>query len=84
MEWCTIFPDRLRRRPRSAAGGGIAARAIPQQLWAPACSAVTAADLERALGRQLRARTRGEARGAESTCDYGAGNAVRRPSRFNA
>ena len=38
-----------------------------------ACSAVTAADLERALRRRF---TRGqeEGRGADSTCDYGAGN----------
>jgi hypothetical protein len=38
-----------------------------------ACSAVTAADLERALGRSF-GRGREESHGAESTCDYGAGN----------
>lgn len=38
-----------------------------------ACSAVTAADLERALGRRF-GRGQEESHGAESTCDYGAGN----------
>jgi len=38
-----------------------------------ACSAVTPADLERALGRRF-GRGREENRGSESTCDYGAGN----------
>jgi hypothetical protein len=38
-----------------------------------ACSAVTQADLERALGRRF-GRGQEESRGAESTCDYGAGN----------
>jgi hypothetical protein len=38
-----------------------------------ACSAVTAADLERALGRRFW-RGQEESHGAESTCDYGAGN----------
>jgi hypothetical protein len=38
-----------------------------------ACSAVTAADLERALGRRF-GHGREESHGAESTCDYGAGN----------
>ncbi len=38
-----------------------------------ACSAVTADDLERALGRRFW-RGQEETRGAESTCDYGAGN----------
>jgi hypothetical protein len=38
-----------------------------------ACSAVTADDLERALGRPFR-RGQEESHGAESTCDYGAGN----------
>jgi len=38
-----------------------------------ACSAVTAADLERALGRRF-ASGQEENHGAESTCDYGAGN----------
>ena len=38
-----------------------------------ACSAVTAADLERALGRRF-GSGREESHGAESTCDYGAGN----------
>jgi hypothetical protein len=37
-----------------------------------ACSAVTADDLERALGRRFW-RGQEETRGAESTCDYGAG-----------
>ena len=38
-----------------------------------ACSAVTAADVERALGRRF---TRGneETHGTDSTCDYGSGN----------
>jgi hypothetical protein len=40
-----------------------------------ACSAVTAEDLERALGRRF-GRGREENRGAESTCDYGAGNGL--------
>ena len=38
-----------------------------------ACSAVTAADLEGALGRRF-GRGHEESHGAESTCDYGAGN----------
>jgi hypothetical protein len=38
-----------------------------------ACSAVTAADLERALGRRF-GPGQEETHGAESTCDYGAGN----------
>jgi len=38
-----------------------------------ACSAVTAADLERALGRRF-ARGNEETRGADSTCDYASGN----------
>jgi hypothetical protein len=38
-----------------------------------ACSAVTAADLERALGRRF-GHGQEESHGAESTCDYGAGN----------
>ena len=38
-----------------------------------ACSAVTAADLESALGRGF-GHGQEETRGAESTCDYGAGN----------
>jgi hypothetical protein len=38
-----------------------------------ACSAVTATDLEDALGRRF-GRGREENHGAESTCDYGAGN----------
>ena len=38
-----------------------------------ACSAVTADDLERALGRRF-GRGQEESHGAESTCDYGAGN----------
>jgi hypothetical protein len=38
-----------------------------------ACSAVTAADLEQMLGRRF-GRGREENHGAESTCDYGAGN----------
>jgi hypothetical protein len=38
-----------------------------------ACSAVTAADLEHALGRRF-GHGREESHGAESTCDYGAGN----------
>lgn len=38
-----------------------------------ACSAVTAADLERALGRRF-GRGQEESHAAESTCDYGAGN----------
>jgi hypothetical protein len=38
-----------------------------------ACSAVTAADVERALGRRF-GRGQEESHGAESTCDYGAGN----------
>jgi hypothetical protein len=38
-----------------------------------ACSAVTPADLERALGRRF-GRGHEENRGTESTCDYGAGN----------
>ena len=38
-----------------------------------ACSAVTADDLERALGRRFW-RGQEESHGAESTCDYGAGN----------
>ena len=37
-----------------------------------ACSAVTLADLERALGRRF-GRGQEESRGGESTCDYGAG-----------
>ena len=37
-----------------------------------ACSAVTAADLEAALGRRF-GRGQEESHGAESTCDYGAG-----------
>jgi hypothetical protein len=37
-----------------------------------ACSAVTA-DLERALGHRF-GRGQEESHGAESTCDYGAGN----------
>jgi hypothetical protein len=38
-----------------------------------ACSAVTPADLERDLGRRF-GRGHEESRGAESICDYGAGN----------
>jgi hypothetical protein len=38
-----------------------------------ACSAVTAADVERALGRRF-GPGQEESHGAESTCDYGAGN----------
>jgi hypothetical protein len=38
-----------------------------------ACSAVTAADLEPALGRRF-GRGQEESHAAESTCDYGAGN----------
>jgi hypothetical protein len=38
-----------------------------------ACSAVTPADLERALGRRF-GRGHEESHGAESICDYGAGN----------
>ena len=38
-----------------------------------ACSAVTADDLERALGRRF-GRGQEQSHGAESTCDYGAGN----------
>lgn len=38
-----------------------------------ACTAVTAADLEIALGRRF-GRGEEESHGAESTCDYGAGN----------
>src|ERR1017187_3404428 len=38
-----------------------------------ACPAVTADDLERALGRRF-GRGQEESHGAESTCDYGAGN----------
>jgi hypothetical protein len=38
-----------------------------------ACSAVTADDLERALGRRFW-RGQEETHGAESTCNYGAGN----------
>ena len=40
---------------------------------AGACSAVTAADLERALGRRF-GPGHEESHGGESTCDYGAGN----------
>jgi hypothetical protein len=40
---------------------------------AGACSAVTAADLERALGRRF-GPGHEEGRGGESTCDYGSGN----------
>jgi hypothetical protein len=40
---------------------------------AGACSAVTAVDLERALGRRF-APGHEESRGGESTCDYGVGN----------
>jgi hypothetical protein len=38
-----------------------------------ACSAVTAVDLERALGRRF-GRGHEESHGGESTCDYGAGS----------
>ena len=38
-----------------------------------ACSAVTADDLERTLGRRF-GRGQEESHGAESTCDYGVGN----------
>ena len=38
-----------------------------------ACSAVTTADLENALGRSF-GRGQEESHGSESTCDYGAGN----------
>ena len=38
-----------------------------------ACSAVTSADLDRALGRRF-GPGQEETRGAESTCDYGVGN----------
>ena len=38
-----------------------------------ACSAVTADDLERAIGRRF-GRGQEQSHGAESTCDYGAGN----------
>lgn len=40
-----------------------------------ACSAVTAGDLERALGRRFGSGQEHN-RGAESTCDYGAGNGL--------
>jgi len=40
-----------------------------------ACSAVTAADLESALGRRFGRGTE-ESRGPESTCDYAAGNGM--------
>jgi len=47
-------------------------RPVPTKA-AGACSAVTAADLERALGRRF-GPGHEESRGDESTCDYGAGN----------
>jgi len=40
-----------------------------------ACSAATAADVESVLGRRFGRGTE-ETRGAESTCDYGAGNGM--------
>ena len=40
-----------------------------------ACSAVTANDVERALGRRV-ARGTEETRGADSTCDYASGNGL--------
>lgn len=40
-----------------------------------ACSAVTSADMERALGRRF-GPGHEEALGADSTCDYGAGNGL--------
>jgi hypothetical protein len=47
-------------------------RPVPTKA-AGACSAVTADDLEHALGRRF-GPGHEESRGAESTCDYGAGN----------
>ena len=47
-------------------------RAMPSKALG-ACSAVMAADLERALGRWF-GHGQEESHGAESTCDYGAGN----------
>ena len=70
MDSCSHFFYCLRRRPRT----------LPVVVSRPAsskalgaCSAVTAADLERALGRRF-GRGQEESHGAESTCDYGAGN----------
>jgi hypothetical protein len=50
----------------------VAQRPVPTKA-AGACSAVTAADLERALGRRF-GPGHEESRGGGSTCDYGAGN----------
>ena len=47
-------------------------RLVPSKVLG-ACSAVTADDLERALGRRF-GRGQEQSHGAESTCDYGARN----------
>ena len=56
----------------AAARGGLPATSRPVKAVG-ACSAVTAADVERALGRRF-VRGNEETRGADSTCDYVSGN----------
>ena len=57
----------------AAAGTGtpVVGRPVPKAVGA--CSAVTAVDVERALGRRF-APGQEEVRGADSTCDYAAGS----------